>query len=243
MRQYTLSEFSNFDCPDCNREFDSKMGLMVHHGKIHDGSLSGVTVRCSHCGTEKTTHPYRAKEQEHHFCDFQCKGEWQSDNRSGEQHPNWNPYHTECEICGTSYTVVQSSAETTRFCSNECQMKALSKLHRGKIGSDHQNWRGGVSTYIALRRCLGPRCWQYIAEQYRESVGCLCEWCGSPSPGDRSLDVHHIVPMRTGGTHHTDNLMALCRSCHSTIERFTDRLFNEVLVDEFDTGPVVKEID
>ena len=30
-------------------------------------------------------------------------------------------------------------------------------------------------------------------------------------------EVHHIVPLAEGGTHDEDNLMALCKSCHSRI--------------------------
>ena len=30
-------------------------------------------------------------------------------------------------------------------------------------------------------------------------------------------EVHHILPLSKGGTHDVDNLMALCKSCHSKI--------------------------
>ena len=30
-------------------------------------------------------------------------------------------------------------------------------------------------------------------------------------------EVHHIVPISQGGTHARDNLMSLCRSCHTKI--------------------------
>ncbi|WP_420838364.1 HNH endonuclease [Allobaculum mucilyticum] len=29
--------------------------------------------------------------------------------------------------------------------------------------------------------------------------------------------VHHIVPLSQGGTHDENNLMSLCKSCHSRI--------------------------
>ena len=28
-------------------------------------------------------------------------------------------------------------------------------------------------------------------------------------------EVHHIVPLSNGGSHNDDNLMSLCKSCHS----------------------------
>mgnify|MGYP002528778381 CR=1 FL=1 len=46
----------------------------------------------------------------------------------------------------------------------------------------------------------------------------LCEEClkhGYMVPLDH---VHHIVPLKLGGTHSEDNLMSLCRSCHEKKE-------------------------
>lgn len=40
----------------------------------------------------------------------------------------------------------------------------------------------------------------------------LCEECGAAA-----VDVHHIVPLRDGGTNAWDNLRALCHGCHSRI--------------------------
>ena len=31
------------------------------------------------------------------------------------------------------------------------------------------------------------------------------------------VEVHHIIPLRDGGTNDINNLMALCKSCHSEI--------------------------
>ena len=30
-------------------------------------------------------------------------------------------------------------------------------------------------------------------------------------------EVHHIIPLADGGTHDEDNLMSLCKPCHSRI--------------------------
>lgn len=226
-------------CPDCDDVFDTEMGLKVHHSKIHDGSLARPVVECANCGAEKRTTSYRARTNDHHFCDAECKGEWQSENRAGEDHPRWNPATNICEVCETEYTVPQHEADTTRYCSQDCHLQALAEENTRRTGPDHPSWRGGVSTYLAVRRSLGERSWARIADEYREKLGNECEWCGSPPPSSRALDVHHIVPIRTGGTHHDDNLLALCRSCHSTVERFTASLFGEVLVDEQYTQPLL----
>lgn len=38
-----------------------------------------------------------------------------------------------------------------------------------------------------------------------------CRWCGSTE----DLVADHIVSRRNGGSHHPDNLQALCQSCNS----------------------------
>lgn len=45
----------------------------------------------------------------------------------------------------------------------------------------------------------------------------LCEECYRQERLTPSQEVHHIVPLSKGGTHDFDNLMALCKQCHSRI--------------------------
>ena len=60
------------------------------------------------------------------------------------------------------------------------------------------------------------RAWKQIRERYA-ARNPLCERClseGRMTPVD---EVHHIVPIKKGGTNSEDNLMSLCRSCHNKI--------------------------
>ena len=43
----------------------------------------------------------------------------------------------------------------------------------------------------------------------------ICQRCGVRP----ARDVHHIRPLRQGGTHDRANLVALCRGCHLSVER------------------------
>ncbi|GHV27310.1 restriction endonuclease [Clostridia bacterium] len=45
----------------------------------------------------------------------------------------------------------------------------------------------------------------------------LCTQCLRDGLLTPAQEVHHIKPLAQGGTHETDNLMALCTSCHSRI--------------------------
>jgi len=57
--------------------------------------------------------------------------------------------------------------------------------------------------------------WRKISKSYLTRYP-LCERCkerGKFTPADI---VHHIIKITDGGTHAADNLMSLCRSCHSS---------------------------
>lgn len=45
----------------------------------------------------------------------------------------------------------------------------------------------------------------------------LCEECLKKGIHTKANEVHHILPLSKGGTHEMDNLMALCKPCHSRI--------------------------
>lgn len=58
--------------------------------------------------------------------------------------------------------------------------------------------------------------WQRIRDQYAATHP-LCEQCWQDGKITPIQEVHHIRPLREGGTHDPDNLMALCKRCHSRI--------------------------
>jgi hypothetical protein len=57
-----------------------------------------VWVSCAACGEEKAAKKHVVEENERHFCDYDCQGEWLSENAIGEDHPSWQggtvPYGT-----------------------------------------------------------------------------------------------------------------------------------------------------
>ena len=60
------------------------------------------------------------------------------------------------------------------------------------------------------------RKWRKIRKSYL-SVNPLCEQCLKEGKYVRAVEVHHKLLLSKGGTHDKDNLMALCKSCHSKI--------------------------
>lgn len=60
-----------------------------------------------------------------------------------------------------------------------------------------------------------------------------CFICGTHRPN--SIEIHHVVPRRYGGSDAPENLVNLCSSCHSAIENIYDDSFYERLgVEEAD---------
>ena len=60
------------------------------------------------------------------------------------------------------------------------------------------------------------RAWKKIRAHYIQAHP-LCEQCEQEGRLTPAEEVHHILPLANGGTHDVNNLMALCKSCHSSI--------------------------
>lgn len=45
----------------------------------------------------------------------------------------------------------------------------------------------------------------------------LCEMCKREGRYTDATEIHHVVPLSEGGTNDFENLMPLCKSCHSRI--------------------------
>ena len=58
--------------------------------------------------------------------------------------------------------------------------------------------------------------WRKIRQRFLNSHP-LCEECRKNGRYVTATEVHHILPLGHGGTNDYDNLMALCKSCHSRI--------------------------
>jgi 5-methylcytosine-specific restriction enzyme A len=58
--------------------------------------------------------------------------------------------------------------------------------------------------------------WRKIRRLYIQEHP-MCELCERKNLLVPVQEVHHIVPLSQGGTHREENLMGLCKSCHSRI--------------------------
>lgn len=195
-------------------------------------------VVCDTCGAEGTRRQSQIRSQDAVYCSIDCRAEAQQDR-----------VQCVCDECGTEFEKTShfSQRSLKDFCSRACyhasrgeiielecerceatfeREESLVGRHQSEYCSQdcyHRSRSGGLGvTTEAIRHSLSPKSWQEIAARTRRRSGGACEMCGAPREAlERELDVHHIVPIRCGGTHHPDNLMALCPPCHQTTELYT----------------------
>jgi hypothetical protein len=79
--------------------------------------------------------------------------------------------------------------------------------------------------------------WERAREAVLEREGYECRFCGIGDEKHRQehtngLDVHHIIPRRDGGGNSQRNLVALCRSCHKTMESLHAQAMGEIVQEQ-----------
>jgi len=171
---------SSTECPTCGREdFANRRGMKTHHKKIHGESLA-YTVICDYCGSETQHKKTVAEQNEHNFCNNDCRGAWLSENVTGEDHPDYiEPAESTCEHCESIFT--HPHHEDRTFCGTDCRNE-----YRSKNGEETNLWKGGKVT-IECERCgvefgtypsrVGQKKYCSKECQYK-SVELECEWCG-----------------------------------------------------------------
>ena len=88
-----------------------------------------------------------------------------------------------------------------QYCS-EHKMLTDKQYNKYQRGPDHNKRYG--------------RAWKRIRDRYIY-LHPLCEECQKEGRINPAKEVHHILPIKKGGTHSRDNLMSLCQSCHNKI--------------------------
>jgi len=74
---------------------------------------------------------------------------------------------------------------------------------------------------------------QSTREEVLDEYGQECIFCGTTesehkNEHGRSLDVHHLIPKRSGGSNDPENLVPLCISCHNTMESAHGKAMKEL---------------
>ena len=171
-----------------------------------------VTVPCRTCGKDIQQPPHHIKTHKNHFCSRECHHAFKASIS----------ITVRCHTCGKEFSRQPSHARKVKhhFCGFECEAEWLKRV---ATGVNNPNWKGGAAKYY------GPT-WNKQMRAARKRDGYCCQACGiSQKKHGRSLDVHHIVPFKTFNyipgeneshlqANALDNLISLCRSCHTKME-------------------------
>jgi len=121
------------ECPTCERVFDSRRGLGVHHSSVHDEQLPNRV--CDNCGKEFYCESARV------YCSSECHDE--SVSYEGKENPNYRggKETTECDICGTVFEYYPSDKEGL-YCT-DCVETEQWRPEQDISGSNNPRWNGG----------------------------------------------------------------------------------------------------
>ena len=100
-----------------------------------------------------------------------------------------------------------------------CSHPGCPNLTDGRFCEEHQRIEN--KHYEKYRRDPNTksrygRVWKRIRDRHI-ALHPLCVVCLKNGKITPTEEVHHILPLSRGGTHASDNLMSLCKSCHSEI--------------------------
>lgn len=201
-------------CPTCGNEFPTPGRMQNHHFHAHGQSLRAA----KDCPTCEATFQVKLGTTDRRVCcSRECAGKYRAETYGGEGHPLRDRIELECEWCGEIIEAVPSQEDVRRFCSHECKGE-----WRRDVGwfdaENNPRWTaafdGARSLYRRLLTNIPPQSWRAARDH---NLAEQCRICGDKD----DLHLHHIVPLRSGGTNGAWNLMTLCPSCHTTVETHT----------------------
>jgi len=205
-------EQKNYFCSkDCESSFKSREWSKEDHPSWNGGKVS---VTCNQCGKEYKVR--QSKENTAKYCSRECATLGYSVDKKEYECVNCGdtvmkkPYNVKCDV-------------TT--CSGECFGEYISSI---RSGEDNSYWRGGKIQYYGSN-------WKDQREKALERDNYECQDCGMSRDEhykkyNSGFDVHHKIPLRNiidennptikqfEDAHSLDNLVTLCKSCHSKIE-------------------------
>ena len=169
-----------------------------------------ITVNCAQCGKEESLRPSWAKT--YRFCSLECKGDWQSENLSGENSPQWQggARQKHCQHCGSLFECKETRAyslfKKQKFCSKTCADVGGFRY----TGTDNTKWKDGPVKRSGTSQ-------QRFRKLLIERDGCACRHCGSTE----NIQAHHVQPIKDAPALRWDieNGILLCAPCHSNLHK------------------------
>lgn len=210
--------YMKYICPKCNKEFTFKTYLLYQKNK----KISEQKIHlCQKCKTKENTQSDSFKEKQR----IATKKRWEN----GEfQHLIDSGY---MKKWGRKYctNILFKSEEEKKEISRkkiETWLKR-SEEERKEINKKRAKGVKSLDKYrnIKAKFILEPRFrekeWENIKTEIFTKTKQKCSMCKKTFP-KKYLSVHHMIPYRM--INKNENLICLCKSCHSRVERYVEKL-------------------
>lgn len=142
-----MSEEGPYSGSAYNREFGSWNGAIECAGLTpnHEPDKEPPEQTCVWCGGSFSRHDSQLEKQKNQFCSRECKRDWQSKNKQGENHPQYNRVEVECAWCGNTLKRKPSLVETRErlYCDYDCMGEWRAE---NTSGENSPRWMGGRVT-------------------------------------------------------------------------------------------------
>ncbi len=192
-----------YTCATCKRVRQAKPSVLAKGRRFCSFDCRDAAGRaarsksCAVCGqiytAERTSRPSR-------FCSMRCRID-------STRKP---PIEYDCARCGVHVVKRSGSTANGRFCSRSCQGYFYAKSHNIGVAAVVR-----MTTRTPYERPI----YRKNAGKVRLRDGYRCRRCGRQgAKGDRWLEVHHVKPIRLGGSDAMSNLTTLCTKCHRQVE-------------------------
>ncbi len=134
----------------CSKECKSAYWRQKRIGENNPKSKPKIIVKCAWCGKDISLPSWRLKKAKRHFCNTQCKGDWQSEHNKGPSSPYYKKEShiiTECDYCGNQFEIVASQYKKSKkhYCSKQC-------CDDSRRGEKHPERKA------KLHKCICPIC-------------------------------------------------------------------------------------
>lgn len=203
-----------FNCTTCGKEIlrtpaeakRNKSGKRFCSYDCHNEhqEKGGVWLTCPTCKKEFRIRAYRLKTPLNRVNKISCS------HKCHLEYFGRNPKSIACDMCGEEFTRKRAEIKEHNFCSRKCMGEWQSKF---KAGENSPTWRGGYKGYYGKDWCRNKR-------KARRRDKFTCRGCKlTQKDAKYTLEVHHIKPARlfndVNKSNHLDNLLTLCRPCHT----------------------------
>jgi hypothetical protein len=185
---------------------------------LKDGNckkVKDIIVSCGFCGKDNSYKPWQLVNKQQKFCDRICTAQYQETLR-GEKSPRFKEeIERICKGCGETFSKKpgEFKRDATLFCNRPCYLDWYAQ----QIGPLSPRWKGGIGKYRG-------RNWGKQKEAAAKRDKYTCQLCGEFKGS--AVHIHHIRPFSlfddSVKANALSNLVALCASCHASVEGHTD---------------------